>query len=231
MNKIDENKIRELVNVGLSIKDISKSLSISINSVKKCLKELELKTVYKKHPIIEISKLDLENLLKENSSLRSISKLTGKSLTSIRYWIKKYQLSLDKSKIPHELKSSRFCPRCCQEKGIQEFYKKRGIQYASSYCKSCTTRQTVERMINFKSLCVEYKGGKCIVCGYNKYHGALEFHHMNPDDKDFTISQMRKYSFDNLVKFELDKCVLLCANCHREVENGLVLINEKSSQV
>lgn len=221
MDKINENKIRELVSTGLSIREISKSLLISRNSVKKCLKKLELKTLYKSHPIVEISKDDLENLINENPSLRQISKLTGKSLTSIRYWVKKYELS-PRSRIPHELKSSRFCPRCCQEKGIQEFYKKRGIQYASSYCKSCTTQQTTERMINFKSLCVKYKGGECIICGYNKYQGALEFHHMNPDDKEFNISHMRKYSFDDLVKYELDKCVLLCANCHREVENGLI---------
>ena len=65
------------------------------------------------------------------------------------------------------------------------------------------------------------KGGCCIRCGYDKYQGALEFHHLNPKEKDFNPSHLRKYKFDDRVKSELDKCILVCANCHREVHNEL----------
>ncbi len=53
-------------------------------------------------------------------------------------------------------------------------------------------------------------------CGYNKCLSALEFHHIDPLKKDFNISQFRTTSFESIKK-ELDKCDLLCANCHREI--------------
>jgi len=62
---------------------------------------------------------------------------------------------------------------------------------------------------------IEYKGGKCEVCGYNKCHDALEFHHLDPDEKDFGIGCGNTYSWER-TKSELDKCIMLCANCHRE---------------
>jgi hypothetical protein len=74
-----------------------------------------------------------------------------------------------------------------------------------------------------KERSVEYKGGMCIVCGYNKCISALDFHHLNPNDKSFSISGNCNRSWDK-IKTELDKCVILCANCHREVHDGLIKI-------
>ncbi len=70
---------------------------------------------------------------------------------------------------------------------------------------------------------VEYKGGCCQVCGYDKSVRALEFHHIDPNEKDFTISG-KSWSFERL-KNEVDKCVLVCANCHIEIHEGLVKLN------
>ena len=69
---------------------------------------------------------------------------------------------------------------------------------------------------------IEYKGGKCQICGYNRCQEALEFHHLDPSQKDFTISGGTK-SFESL-KPEVDKCILVCANCHREIHAGLIKI-------
>lgn len=63
-----------------------------------------------------------------------------------------------------------------------------------------------------------YKGGKCQRCGYNKCEGALQFHHLDPSQKDFTIGQQNinnQFDITSLYK-EVDKCILLCANCHAE---------------
>lgn len=70
-----------------------------------------------------------------------------------------------------------------------------------------------------KLLAVAYKGGKCNLCGYNKSIWALEFHHRDPKEKEFTISGGTK-SFEKLKK-ELDKCDLLCSNCHSEEHERL----------
>lgn len=67
---------------------------------------------------------------------------------------------------------------------------------------------------------IEYKGGKCQICGYNKCTRSLQFHHLDPNEKDFGISRGTK-SFEKL-KPELDKCILVCANCHGEIHDGLI---------
>lgn len=84
-------------------------------------------------------------------------------------------------------------------------------------CKKCNSESATKAKQNRKKKCVEYKGGKCERCGYSKCVNALEFHHKNPNEKDFNISTFGyRMSFEEL-KSELDKCILLCANCHREV--------------
>lgn len=83
-------------------------------------------------------------------------------------------------------------------------------------CRSCSVDFVSNRRKTLKRMAVEYKGGCCTMCGYDKYIGALEFHHLNPDEKDFNLGGKRQTtSWDNIRK-EIDKCVLLCANCHRE---------------
>lgn len=79
-----------------------------------------------------------------------------------------------------------------------------------------------------KQKLIDYKGGKCQICGYNRCINALEFHHLNPKEKDFTISGGTK-SFEH-IKPEVDKCILVCANCHREIHAGLININLISSR-
>ena len=74
-----------------------------------------------------------------------------------------------------------------------------------------------ERRRKLKDMAIKYKGGKCEKCGYNKCNGALDFHHLNPLEKDFSISSTgTTKSFERITK-ELDKCILVCANCHREI--------------
>jgi len=108
------------------------------------------------------------------------------------------------------------CPRCKTEKPLTDFYNRRSKEGGSVYCKPCTIEQTVERQRKFKEQCVQYKGGKCEKCGYDKYVGALEFHHKDSNQKDFTIANARLTSFSDKIKKELDKCEILCSNCHRE---------------
>lgn len=64
-------------------------------------------------------------------------------------------------------------------------------------------------------------GSKCQCCGYNKCQSALELHHINPQEKEFTISANTNRSWQSIVQ-EIKKCTLVCANCHREIEAGLI---------
>lgn len=82
-------------------------------------------------------------------------------------------------------------------------------------CQCCVTRV---RRLRMKIKAVDYLGGECKKCGYNKSLSALDFHHLDANKKDFNIAKNSNKSWDFLKK-ELDKCVLLCSNCHREEHN------------
>jgi len=78
-----------------------------------------------------------------------------------------------------------------------------------------------KRRKKIRQLAVEYKGGQCEKCGYNTCIDALEFHHTDPKSKDFSISQKGYTRSWEKVAQELDKCLILCANCHRELHAKL----------
>lgn len=116
------------------------------------------------------------------------------------------------------------CPRCKTAKPDSEYYVRKdrsGRASLSGFCKKCVCEERVERGRKFKQKCVDYKGGKCERCGYDKSNHALDFHHMDPKEKDFGIGKQRRTKFDDKIKAELDKCMILCANCHREKHAGL----------
>lgn len=68
-----------------------------------------------------------------------------------------------------------------------------------------------------KKWAVEYKNSKCEICGYDKCLEALDFHHENPEEKEFNLSDRNLILDWQEIKKELDKCRLVCANCHREI--------------
>jgi len=69
---------------------------------------------------------------------------------------------------------------------------------------------------------VDYKGGNCELCGYNKCPQAMDFHHKDPKEKDFSLSGHHCRKWES-IKIELDKCMLVCANCHREIHAEVTL--------
>jgi hypothetical protein len=87
---------------------------------------------------------------------------------------------------------------------------------------SNVSRAVVRWRRNMKLKAVEYLGGKCFRCGYSKCVRALSFHHRDPNTKEFGIAQPTTKSWER-VKAELDKCDLLCMNCHMEVEEEILL--------
>lgn len=82
-------------------------------------------------------------------------------------------------------------------------------------------KAVAERRKKVREMAIKYKGEKCVLCGYNKCIQALEFHHIKNDGKDFGISAKGYTSSWKRVKEELDKCILVCANCHREIHVGV----------
>jgi biotin operon repressor len=75
------------------------------------------------------------------------------------------------------------------------------------------------RIIKFRLLA----GNKCVLCGYDKYPQLLEFHHVDPKKKKFAISSAQSW---NNTRKELEKCILVCPNCHVECENNFFKVDQ-----
>ena len=84
---------------------------------------------------------------------------------------------------------------------------------------------------NKKTVYKNKLGGKCQICGYDKCQNALHFHHINPEEKKFTISDAgsRKSFTKEEIDAEIKKCVLVCANCHAEIHAGLIKLESGAS--
>ena len=103
------------------------------------------------------------------------------------------------------------------------------LGWTRKYCYECSPHEdencshaqavTIKRRAIKKAL-IKYAGGKCQKCGYNSCLRALEFHHLDPTQKDFGISKTITKNIQTL-KLEVDKCVLLCSNCHAEEHQHL----------
>lgn len=90
-------------------------------------------------------------------------------------------------------------------------------------CKAC---QMACLRLRVKTTLVNLLGGKCQICGYKRFVQAMDFHHLNPNDKKFQIAaRIGNLSYIKILD-ELSKCILLCANCHRELESNCVLLSE-----
>jgi len=134
-----------------------------------------------------------------------------------------------KKKIQHKSKRCRTCylktvksnngkRLVCKECGKKYTYsKKKG--HTLSYCNTCKTRLSRKKL---KLKAIKYKGGECKLCGYRKNPTSLSFHHIDSSKKEAEISRLiMSVKCWNTIKKELDKCVLLCANCHLEVHAGV----------
>lgn len=101
----------------------------------------------------------------------------------------------------------------CKKHGLVEHVL---LDNGATRCKECIKDAVIDKRKKNKQKLVEYKGGKCEICGYDKCIDALEFHHLNPAEKEYGLSNGDTVGFEKL-KEEADKCILVCANCHREI--------------
>jgi len=109
------------------------------------------------------------------------------------------------------------CTKCGEEK-LEESFARKNATRRCSWCRSCLYDHQKIKWKEKRLESLMQKGGKCQKCGYDKCIGALEFHHIDPSNKKYSWDKMRGISKESL-KNELDKCILLCANCHRELHS------------
>lgn len=116
-------------------------------------------------------------------------------------------------------KKPRLC-KLCGTTDATKFPKK--VATLCNTCKSRKYNSSKTQRLKLKTKCVDYMGGSCSKCNYFKCLSALEFHHKDPSIKEDAVSFLIRMNrnFERL-KLELDKCLLVCANCHREIHEEL----------
>jgi len=113
----------------------------------------------------------------------------------------------------------RKCPVCSNTLALtaENFHPDKSHKLGFAFiCRACKNRASNTRYAKQKQQLFEYKGAHCIKCGYS-HTAALQFHHRDPNQKDFELSVICTLATKNKwekIKEELDKCDVLCANCH-----------------
>lgn len=108
---------------------------------------------------------------------------------------------------------------------LKKIVNKKRIKLSDEEIKNRNYNKVKSRRQKLKKQAVEYMGSKCQICGYDKCVWAFDFHHKNPNEKEFEIARYLTLSWEK-IKVELEKCLMLCANCHRELHYE-VYLNKK----
>ena len=112
---------------------------------------------------------------------------------------------------------NKICTSCKEEKPLSDFYQQKDRKNGTSNCRQCFNKYCTERWIDRKIEAIKYLGGSCTDCKISypeTPYPVFDFHHLDPSEKESDWTKLRKKSWDKVTK-ELDKCVLLCSNCHR----------------
>ena len=222
-----KDKYQFLIDEGYTTKQIANELKMCWSTVKGHLRKLQMKTIHKIEPYA-ITKEQLKQLIEKNYSTYDIAKELKCSQCVIKNRLKLFELkshsiwSTLRIQTKKEIEEGyKTCPQCHRKKSLiaENFYLKNNGKF-HYWCKECNDRITYQKQFNRKKQCVEYLGKKCFICGYDKYLGALDFHHIDPTQKKFNISKLKTYSW-NVLKIELNKCICVCRNCHAEIHFGL----------
>jgi len=165
----------------------------------------------------------LEDMVARQMSVRDIARSLDRGYSTVRYWLRRYGLSTSPAWIrgrPEE-RPDQVC-RVCRKHGLTEFVAVGPRRYYR--CGQCRVEGVAARRRRVKEILVSEAGGRCRLCGYDRFQGALEFHHVDPSKKEFMLSLRGLTRSIDRLRAEAAKCVLLCATCHAEVEGGIVTL-------
>jgi len=170
-----------------------------------------------------IDRETLRELVERGLSVRQIGDEIGMGFASVRHWLGKYGLRTDPLHyVRRDSDKPPSVPRECPRHGWTDYVRSGARGFYR--CPKCSMERVAARRRRIKEILVAEAGGRCRVCGYDIDIGALQFHHQDPTAKRFTISRGGTTGSLDSMREEARKCVLLCANCHAEVEAGLVLL-------
>jgi transposase len=178
-----------------------------------------------------IARGELEVLLEEGKSISQIAEAVGRGKTTVRHWLTEYGLKTNRAVqrntlLETEQQIGGIVTRECPHHGLTEFKRRSAGGHRCLKCRSDAVTRCRRKV---KQILVDEAGGRCALCGYSRCMAALEFHHLIPADKRFSLSHRGVARSLDKARDEASKCALLCANCHAEVEAGLIELTPQDS--
>lgn len=228
---MDRASLEQLLGQGLSLAEIGRRFDLHEATVSYWVRKHGLGAVHRERHTArgKLTRPQLESLVEREMSIAEIAASVGRSKGTVRYWLTHYGLKTLAQQGRFAERSTRAAKaagkatvmRRCRRHGVTEFWLEGRGYYR---CKRCRMDRVSERRRKMKLILVAEAGGRCSICGYNRCVGALHFHHVDPSSKRFHLSMQGATRALATARAEMAKCVLLCANCHAEVEAGLLAV-------
>jgi transposase len=231
---MDRASLEQLLGQGLSLAEIGKRCELHESTVGYWVEKHGLKAVNRDKYAARggLQREELEPLVAQGNSIAQIAEAVGLSKTTVRHWLREYGLITRRGEWRRKSMSAMgdapmdVVQRECSQHGLTDFKRRSTSGYR---CLKCRSEAVVRRRRKVKQILVEEAGGVCIGCGYSRCIAALEFHHLVPSEKSFSLSHRGVARSLEKAKAEASKCVLLCANCHAEVESGFIVLTQQDS--
>lgn len=182
-----------------------------------------------------LSREELEPLVDQGATIAEIAGAPQRSKATVRHWLIRYglkthngrgQRAAERARVGKEA-GLRIVMMHCKLHGETEFWITERGYYR---CKLCRSAAVSRRRRRVKAILVGEAGGCCCICGYDRNMRALHFHHLDPSQKRHEINARGVAIALDKLRIEARKCVLLCSNCHAEVEDGMVSIPNDMSR-
>jgi hypothetical protein len=216
---------------GLSLEQIGNRVGRNPSTISYHLKKHGLKPVNQgKHANKgHIAEERLRALVDAGATLREMGAELDRSVGTVRHWLRKYGLIVDGGRRRAMLKEARLTGRKYTELECIHHGKSKFILEGRGYfrCMRCRQERVSEWRRRVKRHLVKEAGGACAICGYDRCIAALQFHHLDPSTKKFALSRQGVTRAYAEALEEARKCILLCSNCHAEVEAGITEVPDQ----
>ena len=233
---MDKDSLTQLLQEGVSVEQIARRFGKHPSTIAYWMARHGLVSPNREKHAAKgaLAREQLVELLDAGATIATMAAALQRSPTTVRHWLGKYGLETERSA---RIRAGRAAKEAgvsvitldCRHHGRTDF----AVEGRGTYrCLLCRRTAVLTRRRTVKAILVQEAGGACARCGYKRCIGALHFHHRDPGDKAFGLSRLGVTRSIERARAEASKCVLLCSNCHAEVENGVAdLLGEGPGKV
>jgi transposase-like protein len=225
---VEQDVLSHRLEQGWSLERIAAEVGVHPATVGRWVAELGLEPARRTRHLARggLDREMLAGLVEQDPTVSQIATAVDRSATTVRHWLRFHGLQTTRAARRRRAPAGeeRDLLAECSTHG-----EARHVRRADRVrCARCAVDAVSRRRREVKRILVEEAGGACVICGYDRYVGALQFHHLDRSEKRFNLGlKGLARALDN-VREEARKCVLVCANCHAEVEADVASVPPSS---